>query len=180
MDHGYIVPKGINILELLWADVQPNKIAGMLLRAPATLSAQISTLTTMQGAASTSTQAPASLFALHTQQLQNAAEDTPRSVSDPGEQYAASHGIAIHMQAFIDKNTNNVLASIGVSADDEQGLWDAMNEKPQSFWDGMVRMMEPDMFGSADPHLWRLVLGKRARFRYFESESGRSTKINAF
>jgi hypothetical protein len=153
MDHGYIVPKGINILELLWADVQPNKIAGMLLRAPATLSAQISTLTTMQGAASTSTQAPASLFALHTQQLQNAAEDTPRSVSDPGEQYAASHGIAIHMQAFIDKNTNNVLASIGVSADDEQGLWDAMNEKPQSFWDDMVRMMEPDMFGSADPHL---------------------------
>jgi hypothetical protein len=77
MDHGYIVPKGINILELLWADVQPNKIAGMLLRAPATLSAQISTLTTMQGAASTSTQAPASLFALHTQQLQNAAEDNP-------------------------------------------------------------------------------------------------------
>jgi hypothetical protein len=67
MDNEYIVPKGINIMELLRADSELNNIAGVLVRAPATVPAQIFTLTTMQGATPTSTLAPASLFALHTQ-----------------------------------------------------------------------------------------------------------------
>jgi hypothetical protein len=116
MDHEYIVLKGTNVIELFRADVQPNKIAEILVRVPATAPAQISTLTTMQGAATTSMQAPAStstqalasVFALHTQQPQNTSEQAPRFVSDSVQQRAASHRIPIHMHDFIDKTPDHV------------------------------------------------------------------------
>jgi hypothetical protein len=156
-DDERVVINGVDIMELLQADVQPATIVEMVVRAepaqgPSQLPRQHARHLTQAHhidatRASTSTQAPASVFAQHTQQPRIAGEGAPRSGSESVQQRAASHGIPTYVQPFIDNTPDDVWPSIDVGAGDQQGLWNAMNEKPQSFWDDLARMMGPDMFG---------------------------------
>jgi hypothetical protein len=82
---------------------------------------------------------------------QQAVQQAPRPVPDSVKQRAASHGIPVHLQTFIDQTPDDVWALTDITAGDQQSLWDAMFAQPQSFWDDIGRTMGHYTLGGLEP-----------------------------